>query len=78
MCIRDRAIPDVPEVPDKGDDSSVAYKMSYKGIVAFEDNWPSKGDYDLNDAIVKYKSELSYNTKNEVLAAEDELSLIHI
>jgi LruC domain-containing protein len=69
-----QAIPDVPEVPDKGDDSSVAYKMSYKGIVAFEDNWPSKGDYDLNDAIVKYKSELSYNTKNEVLAAEDEFT----
>ena len=34
-------------------------RMTYKGILAFEDNWPSKGDYDLNDVIVKYSSILS-------------------
>ena len=66
--------PDVPEVkPDEGDkdDESVAYRMTYKGILAFEDNWPNKGDYDLNDVIVKYNSVLSFNTKNEVLSTED-------
>lgn len=66
--------PEVPEVPeekpDEGD-QSVAYRMTYKGIVAFEDNWPAKGDYDLNDVIVKYNSVLSFNTKNEVLNTED-------
>ena len=39
--------------------------------MAFEDNWPSKGDYDLNDVVVKYNSVLSYNTKNQVLSTED-------
>ena len=56
--------PEVPEVkPDPGtdDDRSVAYRMTYKGILAFEDNWPNKGDYDLNDVIVKYNSVLSFN-----------------
>ena len=44
--------PDVPSVdPIDPDDASVAYRMTYKGILAFEDNWPSKGDYDLNDVI---------------------------
>lgn len=64
--------PDVPVVPDtEEDDTSIAYRMTYKGIVAFEDNWPSKGDYDLNDVVVKYNSVLSYNTKNQVLSTED-------
>lgn len=51
------ALPEVPEV-----DGSVIppYMTSYKdyGILAFEDNWPYKGDYDLNDVVVKYASEL--------------------
>lgn len=66
--------PDVPSVtPDPGtdDDRSVAYRMTYKGILAFEDNWPNKGDYDLNDVIVKYNSVLSFNTSNQVLSTED-------
>jgi len=57
--------------PEDPDDQSIAYKMTYKGILAFEDNWPSKGDYDLNDVIVKYNSVLSFNTKNQVLSTED-------
>lgn len=66
--------PDVPSVtPDPGtdDDRSVAYRMTYKGILAFEDNWPNKGDYDLNDVIVKYNSVLAFNTNNQVLSTED-------
>lgn len=64
--------PDMPSVdPEDPDDQSIAYKMTYKGILAFEDNWPSKGDYDLNDVIVKYNSVLSFNTKNQVLSTED-------
>ena len=66
--------PDVPSVtPDPGtdDDRSVAYRMTYKGILAFEDNWPNKGDYDLNDVIVKYNSALAFNTSNQVLSTED-------
>lgn len=65
--------PEVPEVKPETpeDDISVAYRMTYKGILAFEDNWPAKGDYDLNDVVVKYNSVLSFNTKNEVLTTED-------
>lgn len=68
--------PDIPAVEpdDQEDDSSPAYKMTYKGIVAFEDNWPSKGDYDLNDVVVKYNSILNYNTKNQVISTEDEFT----
>lgn len=66
-------LPEVPDVtpPGTDDDRSVAYRMTYKGILAFEDNWPNKGDYDLNDVIVKYNSVLAFNTKNQVLSTED-------
>ena len=50
--------------------------MTYKGILAFEDNWPSKGDYDLNDVVVKYNSVLSFNTKNEVLSTKDTFTVL--
>lgn len=71
--------PDVPSVtPDPGtdDDRSVAYRMTYKGILAFEDNWPNKGDYDLNDVIVKYNSVLAFNTSNQVLSTEDTVTAL--
>ena len=65
--------PELPEVKptEPEDDSSIAYSIVYKGILAFEDNWPDKGDYDLNDMILKYNSVMYYNTKNEVLSTED-------
>lgn len=64
-------VPEVPEEKPDKDNQSVAYLMTYKGIIAFEDNWPEKGDYDLNDVILKYNSVMSFNTKNEVLSTED-------
>lgn len=36
------------------------------GTVAFEDNWPEKGDYDLNDLIVEYNYQMVTNTSNKV------------
>lgn len=69
--------PEVPDVtPPSEDDKSIAYSMTYKGILAFEDNWPSRGDYDLNDVVVKYNSVLCYNTKNEVISTEDEFTAL--
>ena len=67
--------PDMPVVkPEEPDDNAVAYSMKYKGIVAFEDNWPSRKDYDMNDVIVKYNSVLEFNTKNQVVATTDEFT----
>lgn len=66
--------PDLPNVKPGGGDKG--YSKDYKGIVAFEDNWPHKGDYDLNDVIVKYSSRLNFNNKNEVLSTEDTYELL--
>lgn len=43
----------VPEIEDK--------KSSTNDVYAFEDLWPKKGDYDLNDAVVNVKHEKEFN-----------------
>jgi LruC domain-containing protein len=43
--------------------------------VAFEDLWPSKGDYDLNDCVVDFKYNLITNAKNEVIKVEANYTL---
>lgn len=53
-----------------------------KGVLAFEDNWPEQGDYDLNDVVVKYNSTITYLDKVSVGQVSvkkvvDQFSLIH-
>lgn len=68
--------PDIPNVNPDDKEEGVAYNKEYKGIVAFEDNWPNKKDYDLNDVVVKYNCILNFNDKNEVLSTEDTYELL--
>lgn len=37
------------------------------GSIAFEDQWPSKGDYDMNDLVIDYNFQLVANTANAVV-----------
>jgi LruC domain-containing protein len=72
------AIPDVDGdgVADNLDayptDPTRAYNTFYPnentwGSVAFEDLWPSKGDYDFNDLVTKYQFKLVSNAQNNVV-----------
>ena len=49
----------VPEIENK--------KSSTNGVYAFEDLWPSKGDYDLNDAVVNAKHEKEFNNNKKII-----------
>lgn len=68
-----RAI-DVPDAPDQDDDRKGT--NLYRGVLGFEDNWPKQGDYDLNDVVIKYISEVSYNDKNQILDIVDKFTLV--
>lgn len=49
------ALPDLNEgITDP--DKPKGIEIQNKGILAFEDLWPYKGDYDLNDIVLKYRS----------------------
>ncbi len=39
----------------------------FYGSVAFEDNWPYKGDYDLNDLVIEYRHNAISNANNDVV-----------
>ncbi|RYZ97315.1 MAG: LruC domain-containing protein [Sphingobacteriaceae bacterium] len=55
-----------PADPEK---AYITYFPSETGYaqVAFEDNWPKKGDYDLNDLVVNYRYTFVKNAKNQVV-----------
>ncbi|NDV67101.1 LruC domain-containing protein [Bacteroides sp. 224] len=57
-----------------------------KGILSFEDNWPRRGDYDMNDVVAAYTSKITYTQRYRnstpdgasfVSKIEDRFSLIH-
>lgn len=43
-----------PTIPDEVNKGEVSYVV--KGSLAFEDNWPKTGDYDMNDVVVEFSS----------------------
>ena len=64
---------------DYPNDPSRAYRSFFpsagKQIVAFEDLWPSKGDYDFNDLILSNQVEISHNADNELVDAKFRVSI---
>ena len=46
------------------------------GSVAFEDNWPQRGDYDLNDVVIDYQYRLVTNARNQVVEMNATFSLV--
>lgn len=62
----------LPPAPDPGEES---YTQTYRGLLAFEDNWPNGGDYDMNDVVVQYVTNVTYNGYNEVTKIVDNFTL---
>ncbi len=49
-------------------DPKRAYSLATAvNTVAFEDKWPEKGDYDMNDLVVNYSYQYSLNVQNQVV-----------
>ncbi len=65
-------------VPDRKDDYPTdalrAYAVNFPSvgeqILAFEDLWPTKGDYDFNDLVVSNKVEFRKNAQEKLIDAE--------
>lgn len=62
-------VPPVPEPEPEG------YTETYQGLLAFEDCWPNQGDYDLNDVVMIYNSNVNCNAKNQILSITDKFTL---
>lgn len=66
---------DADGVPDNQDEYPNDYNRAFSSYypsateyvtLAFEDNWPSTGDYDLNDLVVSEQLRIAYNSNNQV------------
>lgn len=71
------ALPDVPPAPTEDELPPYVTTIDYYGIVAFEDNWPYKGDYDLNDVALKYESKLHLSYDYDYNAIEESYTFLH-
>jgi LruC domain-containing protein len=69
-------------VPDKDDqypgDPTKAYNNTSVGTLAFEDLWPNKGDFDMNDLVVNYKHVIVTNSQNKVVEMNSTFDLLAI
>jgi LruC domain-containing protein len=64
--------------PNDSKRAYVSYYPSQTGYanIAFEDNWPAKGDFDLNDLTVNYRYTFTSNALNQVVDMKGEFTPI--
>ncbi len=61
-------------------DPTKAYNNYYpsastSATVAFEDQWPKKGDYDMNDVVISYRYKIVTNAENKVVQVNGNYTL---
>jgi LruC domain-containing protein len=62
--------------PNDSKRAYVSYYPSQTGLanIAFEDNWPAKGDFDLNDLTISYRYTFTSNALNQVVDMKGEFT----
>lgn len=66
------------ELPPADPPADTKNFIIHEGTLTYEDQWPSEGDYDMNDVVVKYSSTLYRKTKdNSVYKIVNEFTPIH-
>ncbi|MDO4164886.1 MAG: LruC domain-containing protein [Bacteroides sp.] len=68
--------PGRPYIPEKGGEILPATETT-SGTYAFEDIWPTGGDYDMNDVVVEYKREITFTSDNYVTKIVDTFTPVH-
>jgi LruC domain-containing protein len=73
----DGVLDELDSFPDDGTRAYISYypSASKMATLAFEDNWPKKGDYDLNDLVVNYRYSFTSNAANQVVELKGEFKV---
>jgi len=67
---------DYPSDPTKAFNNYYPSSSPSSGAtVAFEDQWPNRGDYDLNDVVVSYRYKIVTNALNKVVQINGDYTL---
>jgi len=71
-------VPDAQDAfPNDPTKAYISYYPSQTGwaTLAFEDNWPNKGDYDMNDLVLNYRYTYVSNAQNQVVTIQTDYSI---
>ena len=66
-----------PEIPEKPEEDEIIRTQTTMSTLAFEDIWPSGGDYDMNDVVVECYNTITYNQKNFIKKIETKVLPVH-
>jgi LruC domain-containing protein len=71
----DGVIDEKDEFPNDPTKAFTSYYPSQTGYasIAFEDNWPKKGDFDLNDLVINYRVAFITNAQNQVVQLKTDI-----
>ena len=72
-----------PKLPIMSDEKliypeNVTQTSRSESVLLYEDKWPSKGDYDMNDAIIKAETEVVVNGSNKVVSITDKFTPLSV
>lgn len=77
-AIIDPKNPGRPYIKEDGNDITIPdVTERTAGTLAFEDIWPSGGDYDMNDVVVEYERAVTFDSKNRVKKIADTFTPVH-
>jgi LruC domain-containing protein len=70
--------PNVSDTSDTedGEETSYATVENLTGTLAYEDMWPSLGDYDFNDLVVGYSYDIYNNESNQIVSIDMKYTLL--
>lgn len=71
-------VPDASDAfPNDPARAYISYYPSQSGwaTIAFEDNWPNKGDYDMNDLVLNYRYTYVTNAQNQVVTIQTDYNV---
>lgn len=71
------AFPDIPDGKDPNKDPEYIGTAESCGILSFEDNWPKRGDYDLNDVVISYIRKLNFDESIKVVSIDEEYTFLN-
>ena len=66
MTLKSNPVDAITDIPDVNPDDNTTTSKILKGTYAFEDLWPSKGDYDMNDVVARYSYEKVLDADNKI------------
>lgn len=69
--------PERPDIPDEPEEPSED-TYTTTATIAFEDIWPTGGDYDLNDVIVEHGRTITHNSNGYITKIEDSFKVTNL